>query len=576
MRKKVTVVGAGNVGATTAHWLAADELADVVLVDVVEGVPQGKSLDLAQALSIEGADVRTDRQQRLRSDRRFGYRRHYGRLPAQARDEPRRPAASRTAEIVGAATAAAVKRSPDTILIVVSNPLDAMCEVARRVSGFPRERIIGMAGVLDSSRFATFIARELKVSVENVTAFVLGGHGDQMVPVPRYSTVAGVPITELWMPRRSTRIVKRTAGGGGEIVALLKTGSAYYAPARSTAEMVGAILKNKHKIMPCAAFLQGEYGIEGLFVGVPCQLGARGLEAIFEVKLHDERARRAAAQRRRRTRTRRRPAGAGGERVSRMVHVSVGSPAGTYSVGNSSFFRYVVRLVDAGLRLGPYERAAVDVLAAIPNAFVDEEELSGMGWRVVPATSDEDWPVLEVTPQRLRSALETARRLLWENAVPGRDQRPRDRQRRGRDRERPRHPRAGRGRRASASTSATFPSSRAATPRSERRHVGRRAERTITHVTTTFSSHGGRSLMLRSVVRRAFVALTGWPPLTSLGFAGARRAPTTARRSLSFHWPRRPRTFRRRAGGDDPRRAAHPLRLRRPRQARHRLRQTSR
>jgi malate dehydrogenase len=287
MRKKVTVVGAGNVGATTAHWLAADELADVVLVDVVEGVPQGKSLDLAQALSIEGADVdlvgSNDYELTAGSDI-VVITAGFPRKPGMSRDDLLRA----NAEIVSAATAAAVQRSPDTILIVVSNPLDAMCEVARRVSGFPRERVIGMAGVLDSSRFATFIARELKVSVENVTAFVLGGHGDQMVPVPRYSTVAGVPITELMDAETIERIVKRTAGGGGEIVALLKTGSAYYAPARSTAEMVGAILKNKHKIMPCAAFLQGEYGIEGLFVGVPCQLGAGGLEAIFEVKLNED------------------------------------------------------------------------------------------------------------------------------------------------------------------------------------------------------------------------------------------------------------------------------------------------
>ncbi len=287
MRRKVTVVGAGNVGATTAHWLAADELADVVLVDVVEGVPQGKSLDLAQALSIEGADVEitgsNDYEATGDSD-----------IVVITAGFPRKPGMSRddllkmNAEIVGAATQAAVERSPNTILVVVSNPLDAMCEVARRVSGFPRERVIGMAGVLDSSRFATFIARELKVSVENVTAFVLGGHGDQMVPIPRYSTVAGVPITELLEPEAIERIVKRTAGGGGEIVALLKTGSAYYAPARSTAEMVGAILKNKHKIMPCAAYLEGEYGIEGLFIGVPCQLGSRGLEAVFEVKLTAE------------------------------------------------------------------------------------------------------------------------------------------------------------------------------------------------------------------------------------------------------------------------------------------------
>jgi malate dehydrogenase len=284
MRRKVTVVGAGNVGATTAHWLAAAELADVVLIDVVEGVPQGKSLDLAQALAIEGSDVAligsNDYAPTKGSDI-VVVTAGFPRKPGMSRDDLLRA----NAEIVGAATEAAVKQSPDCILVVVSNPLDAMCEVARRVSGFARERVIGMAGVLDSARFATFIARELEVSVENVTAFVLGGHGDQMVPLPRYSTVAGIPITDLLDAATIERLVKRTASGGGEIVGLLKTGSAYYAPARSTAEMVDAILKDKHKILPCAAYLQGEYGISGLFIGVPCKLGARGLEQVLEVKL---------------------------------------------------------------------------------------------------------------------------------------------------------------------------------------------------------------------------------------------------------------------------------------------------
>jgi malate dehydrogenase len=192
------------------------------------------------------------------------------------------------AEIVGAATEQAVKLSPKCILIIVTNPLDAMCEVARRKSGFPRERVIGMAGVLDSARFSTFIAAELGVSVDNVSSFVLGGHGDQMVPLPRFSTVAGIPITELLDAATIERLVKRTAGGGGEIVGLLKTGSAFYAPSRSIAEMVDAILKDKHKILPCAAYLQGEYGIRDLFVGVPCKLGSKGLEAIIEVKLTPE------------------------------------------------------------------------------------------------------------------------------------------------------------------------------------------------------------------------------------------------------------------------------------------------
>lgn len=287
MRKKVSIIGAGNVGATTAHWLAEKELADVVLVDVVEGIPQGKALDLLEALPVEKSDVSV-----VGSN-------DYG--PTEGSDIvvitagfPRKPGMSRddlvraNAEIVGTATKEAVKRSPNAILIIVTNPLDAMCEVARRTSGFPRERILGMAGVLDSARFCTFIAMELGVSVDNVTAFVLGGHGDQMVPLPRYSTVAGVPITELLDQATIARLVERTAKGGGEIVNLLKAGSAYYAPGRSIAEMVDAILKDKHKILPCAAYLQGEYGLKELFVGVPCQLGSKGLEKIVEIRLTEE------------------------------------------------------------------------------------------------------------------------------------------------------------------------------------------------------------------------------------------------------------------------------------------------
>ncbi len=286
MRKKVTIVGAGNVGATTAHWLAAKELADIALVDIIEGVPQGKALDLHQALAVEGVDVAVvgsnDYDVTANSD-----------IAVITAGFPRKPGMSRddlvkaNAEIVGKATEAVVRTSPKSILIVVTNPLDAMCEVARRTSAFPRERVIGMAGVLDSARFATFIADELKVSVDNVSAFVLGGHGDQMVPLPRYSTVAGIPITDLMDAATIDRLVKRTAGGGGEIVALLKT-SAFYAPARSITEMVDAILLDKHKILPCAAYLQGEYGLRDLFVGVPCKLGASGLEQILEVQLTSE------------------------------------------------------------------------------------------------------------------------------------------------------------------------------------------------------------------------------------------------------------------------------------------------
>ncbi|MBC5825467.1 MAG: malate dehydrogenase [Candidatus Eremiobacteraeota bacterium] len=287
MRNKVTIVGAGNVGATTAHWLAAKELADIVLIDIVEGVPQGKALDLLESLPVEGADVSVtgsnDYAETADSD-----------VVVVTAGFPRKPGMSRddllkaNADIVGAATEQVVKHSPSAVLIVVTNPLDAMCEVARMKSGFPRERLLGMAGVLDSARFAAFIAAELKVSVDNVQAFVLGGHGDQMVPLPRYSTVAGIPITELLDVQAIQRLVKRTAGGGGEIVALLKTGSAYYAPARAITEMVDAILKDKHKILPCAALLRGEYGIKDLFIGVPCKLGAGGLEQVITITLTAE------------------------------------------------------------------------------------------------------------------------------------------------------------------------------------------------------------------------------------------------------------------------------------------------
>jgi malate dehydrogenase len=289
MRKKVTIVGAGNVGATTAHWLAAKGLADVALVDVVEGIPQGKALDLAEALPVEGVDVA------LTGSNDYG--------PTAGSDIvvitagfPRKPGMSRddllkaNAEIVGDATRNSIKLSPNAILIIVTNPLDAMCEVARRVSGFPRERVLGMAGVLDSARFCSFIAAELAVSVDNVNAFVLGGHGDQMVPLPRYSTVAGIPITELLDGPTIERLVKRTANGGAEIVNLLKAGSAYYAPARSIAEMVDAILNDRHKVLPCAVYLQGEYGLRDLFIGVPCKLGGTGLEKVVEIKLTGDEA----------------------------------------------------------------------------------------------------------------------------------------------------------------------------------------------------------------------------------------------------------------------------------------------
>ncbi len=284
MRKKVTIVGAGNVGATAAHWLAAKELADVVLLDVVEGVPQGKALDLLEAMPIEKHDClilgTNDYADSADSDV-VVITAGIARKPGMSRDDLLQTNAKIMAEVIKQVVA----RSPKAVLIVVSNPLDAMAQAAFRHSGFPRERVLGMAGVLDSARFRAFIAAELQVSVENVTAFVLGGHGDTMVPLPRYSTVAGIPITDLLDKAAVERLVQRTRDGGAEIVRHLKTGSAYYAPGAAAVEMVEAILKDKKKILPCAAYLEGEYGIAGLYVGVPCKLGARGLEQIIEIKL---------------------------------------------------------------------------------------------------------------------------------------------------------------------------------------------------------------------------------------------------------------------------------------------------
>ena len=287
MRKKVTLVGSGNVGATTAHWLASKEHCDVVLIDVVEGVPQGKALDLLQAMPIEKRDSfvlgTNDYADTANSD-----------IVVITAGIPRKPGMSRddllntNHKIMSDVVGKVIQHSPNCILIIVSNPLDAMAQAAYKLSGFSRNRVIGMAGILDSARFRTFIARELDVSIENVTAFVLGGHGDTMVPLPRYSTVAGIPITELMDAATVERLVQRTRDGGAEIVKHLKTGSAYYAPSSAVAEMVEAILKDKKKIVPCAAYLEGEYGIHGLFVGVPCKLGSRGIEKIIEIKLTPE------------------------------------------------------------------------------------------------------------------------------------------------------------------------------------------------------------------------------------------------------------------------------------------------
>ncbi len=286
MRKKVTVIGAGNVGATTALFLADKELCDVVLVDIMEGVPQGKGLDILQAMPVEKRDVRVvgtnDYEATANSD-----------IIIQTAGFPRKPGMSRddllmkNYEIVKACISEAAKRSPNAIIIVVANPLDAMCQVAYKVSGFSKNRVVGMAGVLDTARFRTFLAEACDVSVENVTAFVLGGHGDTMVPLVRYTSVAGIPITELLDEETLDKIVDRARNGGAEIVAYLKTGSAFYAPAASTVEMVESILKDKKKVLPCAAYLEGEYGVNGLFVGVPVKLGARGIEKIYELKLDD-------------------------------------------------------------------------------------------------------------------------------------------------------------------------------------------------------------------------------------------------------------------------------------------------
>jgi malate dehydrogenase len=286
-RNKVTVIGAGNVGATTAQRIAEAGLADVVLVDIVDGMPQGKGLDLAEAAPVVGHDARVlgtnDYADTAGSD-----------IIVVTSGIPRKPGMSRddliatNAGIVGGVVRSAAAVSPDAILIVVTNPLDVMCHVAKTASGFPRERVIGMAGVLDSARFRTFIAMEMGVSVEDVHAFVLGGHGDTMVPLSRYSTVAGVPITELLPAERVAALETRTANGGAEIVALLKTGSAFYAPAASTFEMVDAILRDRKRVLPCATFLQGEFGVDGYFVGVPVVLGRAGMERVFEITLTAE------------------------------------------------------------------------------------------------------------------------------------------------------------------------------------------------------------------------------------------------------------------------------------------------
>jgi malate dehydrogenase len=287
MRKKVTVVGAGNVGANCAVRIADKELADVVLVDVVEGVPQGKGLDILEAGPVEGYDVLVTGSNGYEATAESD-------IVVITAGFPRKPGMSRddlllaNYDVVRTATEQAVKYSPNAILILVTNPLDAMCWTAFQVSKFSRNRVVGMAGVLDTSRYRTFIGQELGVSVENITALVLGGHGDTMVPIVRLTTVGGIPLTELTDQATIDRLVQRTRDGGAEIVKYLKTGSAYYAPSAATVEMVESILKDKKKVLPCAAYLEGEYGINGLFAGVPVKLGANGIEQVYQVKLQPE------------------------------------------------------------------------------------------------------------------------------------------------------------------------------------------------------------------------------------------------------------------------------------------------
>jgi len=287
LRRKVTIIGAGNVGATTAQQIIETGLADVVLVDIVEGLPQGKALDLIEAAPVVGYDVRitgTNDYADTAGSKIIVVTSGLARQPGMSRDD----LMAKNAGIVGSVVKQAAAVSPDAIIIVVTNPLDAMCHVALKASGFPSERVIGMAGVLDSARFRAFIAAELEVSVRDIRGFVLGGHGDTMVPLPRYSTVGGVPITELMSAERIEQLVERTRNGGAEVVALLKTGSAYYAPAASVVEMVEAILRDRRRVLPCAAYLRGEYGIDGLYVGVPVVLGNGGVEKVIEIGLTDD------------------------------------------------------------------------------------------------------------------------------------------------------------------------------------------------------------------------------------------------------------------------------------------------
>jgi malate dehydrogenase len=287
MKPKVSIIGAGMTGSTAAHWIADKEIADVVLVDIVEGMPQGKALDLQESMPVIGKDVTITGSNSY--DETAG-----SDIIVITAGLPRKPGMSRddllatNAKIVGEATEKTIALSPDAIYIILTNPLDAMCHVTMKTGNLPRERVIGQAGILDSARMRAFVAMELDVSVENINCYVLGGHGDTMVPLTRHSNVAGIPLDKAIPADRLAAIVERTRKGGGEIVALLKTGSAYYAPAAAVAQMVEAILKDKHLIVPSSVQLDGEYGLKGIFFGVPAQLGRKGLEKVYEYDLNDE------------------------------------------------------------------------------------------------------------------------------------------------------------------------------------------------------------------------------------------------------------------------------------------------
>jgi malate dehydrogenase len=287
MRPKISIIGAGFVGSTAAHWIASKELGDVVLVDIIEGVPQGKGLDLLQAGPIEGFDVKivgtNDYSATAGSN-----------IIVVTSGAPRKPGMSRedlirvNADITRDCISKAAPLSPDAVIIMVNNPLDTMTYLAKQVSGFPKNRVMGQAGILDTARYRTFIAMEAGVSVEDIQAMLMGGHGDEMVPLPRFTTISGIPVTEFISKERLDAIVDRTRKGGGEIVNLLKTGSAYYAPSAATVQMVEAILRDKKRVLPCSCYLEGEYGLNDIYFGVPCVLGAGGVERVLELPLNDE------------------------------------------------------------------------------------------------------------------------------------------------------------------------------------------------------------------------------------------------------------------------------------------------